>query len=286
VCSGVTQPQGTPCNDNNACTTGDACNGDTCQGLAVDCPLDQCDQSALCDPANGGCAYVSKADGTGCDDGDPCTLIDTCQVGACQGGSPAMCPDLGPCFEPGLCDSQTGMCSSPPVADGTACDVAPDDCVQGGTCLMGVCQEQLVADGNACDDMNPCSNNDTCLGGTCKGVSTFDGVPCPGGLCIAGTCFEEPGGSGSGGAGGGAGGGGVGGGSGGSSGVGGAGGVQGGGGTGASGSNSDGPARLHGGACGVARSPGLDGSGFGAAASASGIGLLIGLFARRRRRAG
>lgn len=276
ACSGTNKPPGTACDDSNACTTSDACAGNKCVGTPVACPLDQCDQAAVCN--QGQCQYADKLDGAPCDDGNACTLIDSCQVGACSGSSPVECPDPAPCFEPGICDPQTGQCSSVPVADDTLCGFAPGDCIQGGVCKMGVCNAQPDADGTGCDDKNPCSTNDTCKMGACSGLTTLDGVPCPGGgTCVAGSCFPEPQGSGSGGDGG------AGGGSGGGSGVGGAGGVQGDGGTGASGSNSDDRARLHGGACGVVGSPGLVGGALGSAAA--GIGFVIALFARRRRRA-
>jgi hypothetical protein len=245
VCTGTVQMPGTTCNDSNPCTTADACDGPTCLGTPVDCPLDQCDEAAACNQATGQCQYVQKLDGAPCDDGDACTLIDSCQLGVCSGSSPAVCPDPPPCFGPGVCDSQTGMCMNAQLADGALCGFEPGDCIQGGACFMGVCNAQ----------------------------PELDGVPCPGGICIAGSCFPEPQGSGSGGNGG----------AGGGSGVGGAGGVQGGG-IGEPGSNSDGSARLHGGACGVGGSPGLVGGALGSAAA--GIGFAIGLFARRRRKAG
>src|ERR1700687_3701170 len=51
---------GRACDDNNSCTTNDACHGGTCAGTAV-------------------------TNGTACDDGNQCTQPDTCQNGLCRG---------------------------------------------------------------------------------------------------------------------------------------------------------------------------------------------------------
>jgi len=74
---------GTPCDDHDACTAGDACQGGACVGapLACDdqnpCTLDGCDPAV-------GCTFAPNADP--CDDGDPCTSGDVCADGACQPG--------------------------------------------------------------------------------------------------------------------------------------------------------------------------------------------------------
>jgi len=67
-------PAGTPCDDQNKCTTGDACDGDgKCVGKPVLCPSLPC-TTAACTPATGACASTNKADGT------------PCFAGACKGG--------------------------------------------------------------------------------------------------------------------------------------------------------------------------------------------------------
>ena len=37
-----------------------------------------------CDPATGACTNPAKANGTSCDDGNPCTTNDACQDGVCD----------------------------------------------------------------------------------------------------------------------------------------------------------------------------------------------------------
>lgn len=83
---------------------------------------------------------MSKPDGTACNDGDACTLIDTCQQGVCTGGQPVLCTAIDQCHAAGTCDPTSGSCTNPPKPDGTACD-----------------------DGNACTFV------DTCSAGTCVG---------------------------------------------------------------------------------------------------------------------
>jgi uncharacterized delta-60 repeat protein len=86
ACTTPAQPDGTPCNDGNACTQHDACQGGVCTGNLVTCSAaDQCHDVGACDPSSGQCTEPSKADGAACDDNDPATLTDGCQGGSCQG---------------------------------------------------------------------------------------------------------------------------------------------------------------------------------------------------------
>ena len=75
-----------PCDDGNVCTTGEVCASGTCgSGTPLVCtqPADPC-MRAVCRPA-GGCTSEVNG-GAACDDGDYCTVADTCQTtGACVG---------------------------------------------------------------------------------------------------------------------------------------------------------------------------------------------------------
>lgn len=74
------KPDGTPCDDGNACTLDEACLSSTCTGgLAVKCGSSQECQSSSCDPWKG-CVDTPAADGTPCLDG-------SCQAGQCSGGA-------------------------------------------------------------------------------------------------------------------------------------------------------------------------------------------------------
>ena len=63
---------------------------------------DQCHSAGACDPASGTCSNPAKADGTACDNGNICTLADTCQAGTCTAGSQSPACNL----PPGLTEAQ------------------------------------------------------------------------------------------------------------------------------------------------------------------------------------
>src|SRR4029077_6422936 len=90
VCSNPTKADGTACNDGNACTRTDTCQGGSCVGAnAIDCSAsDQCHQAGTCDPATGSCSNPTATDGTPCNDGNACTQTDACHGGLCTGTNP------------------------------------------------------------------------------------------------------------------------------------------------------------------------------------------------------
>jgi hypothetical protein len=90
VCSDPPKADGSPCTDANACTQTDSCQTGTCTGSnpVVCTASDQCHDIGLCDTGSGICSNPPKSDGATCEDGNPCTLPDTCQAGACQAGPP------------------------------------------------------------------------------------------------------------------------------------------------------------------------------------------------------
>jgi MYXO-CTERM domain-containing protein len=73
-----------------------------------------------------------QADGILCDDGNPCSLVDSCQAGQCTPGTPVDCSAKNECQNNGACDSATGACvAPPPKSDGTPC--------ADGACQKGEC---------------------------------------------------------------------------------------------------------------------------------------------------
>ena len=68
---------GTPCDDGNACTMGETCQGGRCQGptSVVTCTPGACTAHTACDRATGQCVEVVKGDGASCSDGNACTSI-------------------------------------------------------------------------------------------------------------------------------------------------------------------------------------------------------------------
>jgi hypothetical protein len=149
-CSG--QPNGTACNDGNACTQTDTCQNNVCVGgnPVVCSPLDQCHDAGTCNTGTGVCSNPTKSDGSACTDGNACTQTDTCQGGTCTGSNPVFCNDSNPCTDD-ACNPGTGLCMF------------------------------VANDGNSCTDGNACTN-DACSGGTC--------VFAPSGACgAAGSVF-------------------------------------------------------------------------------------------------
>jgi hypothetical protein len=215
VCSNPALPNGTACNDGNACTQVDTCQNGACTGQdpVVCAALDQCHAAGTCNPATGQCSNPPVADGTACNDGNACTQTDTCQAGACTGGNPVVCAAVDPCHVAGACNTTTGQCSSPAAPNGTACNdgnactqvdtcqngactgqdpvvcAALDQCHAAGACnaVTGQCSNPPVADGTACNDGNACTQTDTCQGGACAGGNPV--VCAPLDAChVAGTC--------------------------------------------------------------------------------------------------
>lgn len=182
---------GTTCNDGNVCNIGEFCTAGVCGGGAPrSCQGfgDQCNDAA-CDPlgAEGNCdTLVPKANGTTCDDLNPCNIGETCQAGVCAAGAPPDCSTAGDQCNTASCDplGPEGNCNTlTAVTDGTVCNdglfcTATDTC-QTGTCsgTGNPCTTPLICDEatNACvsclvnadcDDADPCTT-DTCSAGVC-----------------------------------------------------------------------------------------------------------------------
>jgi hypothetical protein len=197
---------GTSCSDGNACNGAEACDGaGACRpGTPVTCAAsDQCHDAGVCDPATGACSNPAKSNGTVCDDGNACTLDDTCQAGACASGATLNCAASDQCHAAGVCDPASGLCSNPAKADGASCNdgnactqsdscqagvctganpvvcPAADQCHLGGTCdtSTGVCSNPAKADGASCNDGNSCTAGDMCVAGACMpGTASCDSI--------------------------------------------------------------------------------------------------------------
>jgi RHS repeat-associated protein len=87
ACSNPTAANGTICDDGDACTQTDSCQNGTCTGSdQVTCAAaDACHVVGTCDSMSGQCSSPIAANGTSCNDGNPCTLGDTCTGGTCSG---------------------------------------------------------------------------------------------------------------------------------------------------------------------------------------------------------
>ena len=151
-----------------------ACN--MCEGgLCVDPPCtndNQCKESPdnvcttnTCTVATGIC--VTTFNSLPCNDGNPCTIGDTCGSGSCQTGSPKNCADLFACTTDS-CNTNNGNCINAPsdaaCDDGVAC--TDDNCDQNNGC-------ENTPQNNQCDDGLQCTS-DVCDGSGCIFSCTDD----------------------------------------------------------------------------------------------------------------
>jgi hypothetical protein len=145
TCSTPAKPDGTPCDDANACTHGDTCQAGVCTGTPTVCGVqDQCNDASTCDPKTGICTPHPKANGTPCDDGNACTRSDSCHGGVCVGGNPVVCGAPDQCHMAGTCDPTTGACTNAEKPDGTPCNDG-NACTRPDVCKAGVCGGHAVS---------------------------------------------------------------------------------------------------------------------------------------------
>lgn len=113
-CAAKPAAKDTVCDDKNACTVTDVCNGNNtvCAGAVKSCDDKNVCTNDLCDPAGGKCYAVFNFNV--CDDGNKCTLVDLCGGGTCNGQVPLPCNDLNKCTTD-ACDKATGKCVYTPI---------------------------------------------------------------------------------------------------------------------------------------------------------------------------
>ena len=103
----VHQPKsdGTSCEDGNACSIKDICQGGLCySGPYKTCTaLDVCHAVGACSPKTGECSNPNAQNGKACNDGLRCTTGDQCNDGECK-GTATPCPGLA------ICEPDTGVC--------------------------------------------------------------------------------------------------------------------------------------------------------------------------------
>lgn len=246
-----------PCDDDNACTTDDQCleNG-ACQGAPLSCEdgnpctyttcdtlsgcsstnlagsgcedgdlctvFDECSEDGLCLPGapptcddGNACTTDSCEPSVGCvftpvqmpcDDGNPCTESDHCEQGYCVGAQ-TDCDDLNSCTkdgcstvsgctyspQPGACDDGSSCTQGEACQEGECVGVAVD-CSDGNSCTTDSCDPSLgcanevLPDLTACDDGDPCTVDETCMGGTCElsgeTLECVDGDDCTADQCL------------------------------------------------------------------------------------------------------
>ena len=183
VCSNPQKQDGQGCNDGNACSQTDVCQGGVCTGgnPVVCTALTPCHNVGTCDPSTGQCSNPQKAEGESCSDGNACTQTDTCISGSCSGANPVVCPAPAVCKQQGTCDPSTGTCTTPDAPGGTPCLSNGVD----GQCLLGVCVacgDGFVNGGENCDDNNGLGGD-----GCSSACQAEDGFFCMG---VPSTCYS------------------------------------------------------------------------------------------------
>ena len=214
--------EGADCDDGLYCTVDDLCQAGACVGQTVrDCTAEgdgKCVQG-VCDEFSDACVPQAAADGSTCEDGDPCTVDDACAGSACvgqpmdcsmyedqctsamcSGGSCVTTPTTGtscddgePCTKDDACEA-TGLCVGAWDAGepGCGCQTDGDCAAQTDVCHVGRCEVSTgncypePQPGGACDDGDPCTSGDACdETGLCGGAaySCDDQVTCTEDLC-------------------------------------------------------------------------------------------------------
>ena len=187
------------CPDGDLCTVGDQCEQGICVGTPVDCDDGNVCSDDTCDPDTGDCVYTYNA--LDCDDDDPCTVADECQMGVCVGVSIdcdcVVDDDCGKLEDGDVCNGtlycDTTMsphlckvdldtlveCPDPEGADAPCLEAACDP----GTGACGFAEDN---EGFPCDDEDLCTVADTCEKGECLGgaaANCNDGNVCTDDSC-------------------------------------------------------------------------------------------------------
>ncbi len=213
-------PPGTPCEDDDLCTSETTCTDGVCGGGKLPtCPQPGADcLIGFCLAETGSCTTGPAVDGTVCDDGDLCSTDDICDKGACLAGAPIDCGfAIGGCVDL-TCDPNTGDCDATPLEEGAPCNVG-NPCADAGVCTDGQCSgaqtvscpapadpctvafcdsktgdcvEAPALEEAACDDGDPCTMDTFCVGGACTGGAA---TPCPddGDTCTLEECVAGEG---------------------------------------------------------------------------------------------
>lgn len=223
ACSDPPAEDGATCDDQNACTSGDACQGGVCIGSPVSCDDANPCTADSCDPLQG---CVSKPDDSlSCSDDNACTQSDYCYGGLCQSGAQTQCALPEVCRAAGVCNPADGLCEHAVLNDGSPCPDgqfcngaetcqsgsctpgAPPTCANTNPCAAAYCDEQAASCvtanvvigtacgvGLACNGQGACLDVDECTAGmhNCHVNATCTNTP--GGF----TCACKPGYSGNG----------------------------------------------------------------------------------------
>ncbi|HIA02132.1 MAG TPA: hypothetical protein EYN66_09505, partial [Myxococcales bacterium] len=184
ACTEEQRPDGSDCNDLDACTSATICSQGACQGgEAAVCKDDgnSCTAEA-CNSETGLCESTQKEDGANCSDSDSCTVQDSCDNGQCSGLKVECGPAVAPC-DLLQCNSVSGLCEVVSAPEGASCDDA-DVCTAGEQCFAGQC----VGQPTTCPDLGIDCQLSLCQAAEgCVLQSSGDGLPCDSNPCFENT---------------------------------------------------------------------------------------------------
>lgn len=138
------------CDDANECTN-DSYNEITCVHT----------------PVAAGTACGSASD-TQCDNADTCDGFGVCQANNEPSGTACGSSSNTDCDNPDTCDG-SGSCQVNNEPSGTSCTTDGNTCTADQCNGSGTCAHPTLPNGTACDDLDPCTQTDTCSSGTCVG---------------------------------------------------------------------------------------------------------------------
>jgi N-acetylneuraminic acid mutarotase len=177
---------GTPCDDGNAATSGDACDGSgSCVGVICNNPPSDCHNSSGT-YTDGTCSYSVKPAGTPCGSGLVCNTFGGCIPGCWIGGAHYASGATNPSFvcevcNPSLSTSSWSFASNATVCrdQNGVCDVAEHCTGSSNACPV----DGFATSGTGCtSDSNACTQ-DVCNGaGTCTHPQVPAGTSCGSGL--------------------------------------------------------------------------------------------------------
>jgi hypothetical protein len=200
------------CGDGIACNGAETCNESTdrCDPGVPNCPAGQvCDTTAMaCVATCSGCLIAgvcqasgaidpsnpcrscqtsvstsswSPRTGAACDDGQYCTVGETCSAAAvCTGGSARSCADAITCNGAETCNETTDRCDAgvTTCTGGQVCDTGTNMCTLmcvGGTTRCGSsCTNTSFDPANCGMCGNACGSNEVCRAGVCGALATCD----------------------------------------------------------------------------------------------------------------
>ena len=166
-----------PCDDKDACTTGDTCEEGLCQG--DNDPSCQCFEDADCWEFEDGdlCNGTLRCEDNHC-------IVDPQSIVTCEEADQGACtvsvcvPETGGCLtsaspEGALCDDDNA-CTSADHCESGQCIGTLVSCDDGEVCTSDACDAQIgctyTYNLGFCDDANPCTSLDSCVQGFCTGI--------------------------------------------------------------------------------------------------------------------